>query len=139
MRIIPNFNFNGQCSEAIQLYQRAFNAKVVSCITNKEATWEEKSHTLSDAENRIYHAEMEIRDQRVMMCDNGDVPFQPTASLSLTVIFDTKEDLLHAYEIMKQGGSIIYPVQSTSYCSCFVSFFDRFGFRWVLMTECVDA
>lgn len=139
MKITPNFNFDGQCGEAIQLYEKAFRAKVVCCITNKEAVWEASSHTMADGENRIYHAEIEIGDQRVMMCDNEDVPFQPTASLSLTVTFDTKEEVLYAYDLLKEGGTIIYPVQNTAYSSCFVSLFDRFGFRWVLMTESADA
>lgn len=139
MKITPNFNFDGQCSEAIQLYQTAFDAKVVSCMTNKDVVWEDQINAAPEAENRIYHAEIEIRDQRIMMCDNGDVPFQPTASLSLTVSFDTKEDVLRAFEVLKEGGRIIYPVQSTFYSSCFVSLFDRFGFRWVLMTENPEA
>ncbi len=32
MRLItPNFNFNGRCEEAINLYQKAFNAELISC------------------------------------------------------------------------------------------------------------
>ena len=138
MKITPNLNFDGQCSSALQLYQRAFNARIVQCITNKEATWEEPYNVTSETENQIYHAELLIGEQRIMMCDNGDIPFQPTASLSLTVTFDSKEDVLDAYEIMKKGGRIIYPVQSTPYSSCFVSLYDRFGFRWVLMAENPD-
>lgn len=117
------------------MYQQAFKAQIVQCITNKEATWEEPYNVTQETEDKIYHAEMMIGDQRIMMCDNESVSFQPTASLSLTVTFDSKEDVLHAYEILKEDGRIIYPIQSTAYSSCFVSLFDRFGFRWVLMTE----
>ena len=134
MEIIPNFNFDGQCNEAIQLYQRAFNGKVIHCIVD-----EEKNDALIETKKRIYHAEMMIGEQRIMMCDNKDVPFQPSPSLSLTIIFDTKDDVLHAYEILKDGGTILYQVQKTAYSSCFVSLFDRFGFRWVLMAESVNV
>ena len=139
MKITPNFNFNGQCAEAIRLYQRAFNAQVIQCITNKEAVWEEPYNVTPETENQIYHAELMIGEQRVMMCDNANVPFQPTASLSLTVTFDSKEEMLHAFDVLKEGCRIIYPIQSTAYSSCFVSLFDRFGFRWVLMTEKPNA
>lgn len=136
VKITPNFNFNGKCNEAIQLYKEAFNAEIICLIRNCDATWEESySNLLDDEKEYIYHAEMCIGDQRIMMCDNFSVPYQPSASLSLTVTMDTKEDVLHAFEIMEEGCEIIYPIQSTSYSSCFVSFYDKFGFRWVIMTE----
>ena len=139
MKITPNFNFNGQCAEAIQLYQKAFNAQVVQCITNKEAVWEESYNVMAETGNQIYHAEMMIGEQRIMLCDNVNILFQPTASLSLTVTVDSKEEALHAFDVLKEGCRIIYPIQSTAYSSCFVSLFDRFGFRWVLMTEKPNA
>ena len=136
VKITPNFNFNGKCKEAIQLYKEAFNAEIISLIRNGDATWESSYGNLSDDEKEyIYHAEICIGDQRIMMCDNFSVPYQPSASLSLTVTLDTKEEVLHAFEIMEEGCEIIYPIQSTAYSSCFVSFYDKFGFRWVIMTE----
>jgi PhnB protein len=70
-----------------------------------------------------------------MMCDNIDVPFATSLSLSLTVTFDTKEEVKQAYDILKEGSTTIYPLQSTTYSSCMVVFVDKFGFRWGLMTE----
>lgn len=88
--ITPNFNFNGKCYEAIKLYQEAFNAEITSLIRNSDATWEESHKDLSDDEKEyVYHAEIYIGDQRIMMCDNLSVPYQQSASLSLTVTLDT--------------------------------------------------
>ena len=114
MKITPNFNFDGQCGEALRLYQQTFNAKIVQCITNKEATWEEPNNVTRETENQIYHAELMIGEQRIMMCDNASVPFQATSSLSLTVSFDSKEEMLRAYDVIKEGGRIIYPMHSTA-------------------------
>ncbi len=134
--ITPNFNFSGKCFEAIRLYQQAFNAEITSLIRNGDATWEAAYKDLSDEEKEyIYHAEIYIGNQRLMMCDNFNVPYNPSASLSLTVTMDTKDDVIHTFDIMKEGCKIIYPLQSTAYSSCFVSFYDKFGFRWVIMTE----
>lgn len=134
--VTPNFNFNGKCYDAIKLYQEAFRAEITSLIRNGDATWEESHKDMSDAEKEyVHHAEMYIGNQRIMLCDNVSVPFQPSASLSLTITLETKEEVLHAFDIMKEGGRIIYPLQSTPYSSCYVSLFDKFGFRWVIMTE----
>ena len=40
-----------------------------------------------------------------------------------------------AFDIMKEGGQIVYPPQQTPYSSCFLRLVDRFGFSWVIMTE----
>lgn len=134
--ITPNFNFAGQCFEAIKLYQEAFNAEIGCLLRNCDATWEDFHKDLSEEEKEyVYHAEIFIGKQRIMMCDNLDIPFKPSVSLSLTVTMDTKEEVIHAFEVMKEGCEIIYPIHSTAYSSCFVSFIDKFGFRWVIMTE----
>ncbi len=134
--ITPNFNFDGKCYEAIQLYKEAFNAEIGYLLRYSEASWVDFHKELSDEEkDYVYHAEIFIGNQRIMMSDNLDVPFKPSISLSLTVTLDTKEEVIRAFEIMKEGCEVIYPIHSTVYSSCFVSFIDKFGFRWVVMTE----
>lgn len=134
--ITPNFNFNGYCEEAIHLYKKAFNGKIGCFLRYSEAKKEDFDRELSEEEKRyIYHAELTIGNQRIMMCDNLDVPFTTSLSLSLTITFDTKEQVIHAYDILKEGSTTIYPLEGTTYSSCRVVFVDRFGFRWGLMTE----
>lgn len=136
VKVTPNFNFSGNCDEAIQLYQKAFDARLHTLIRNRDAVWDEAVAGMSEEEKEfIYHAEIYIGEQRIMLSDNPDLPLQPVLALSLTVTLDTKEEVMQAFDVMKDGGSIIYPPQETAYSSCFVSLTDRFGFRWVIMTE----
>lgn len=134
--ITPNFNFNGRCEEAINLYQKAFNAKLNCLLRYSDADKRDWDKEL-DAEKAklIYHAELMIGNQRIMMCDNMDVDLVNSTSLSLTVTFDTSDEVKKAYEILKDGSTTIYPIHSTTYSSCEVVFIDKFGFRWGLMTE----
>ena len=134
--ITPNFNFDGHCAEAIALYQRAFGAQVHQLILCRDAVWDESCRNLpEERQNQVYHAELFIGEQRIMLCDNPDVPFEPSRSLSLMVTLDTKEQVLAAYEALAEGGEVIYPPHATPYSSCFASLVDRFGFRWGVMTE----
>lgn len=134
--ITPNFNFAGRCEEAIALYQKAFNAKV-GCLLRysdgNKSDWDKK--LTPEQENYIYHAELFIGDQRIMMCDNMDVDLAKSTALSLTVTFDTKDEVKQAYNILREDSETIYQMQSTTYSSCMVVFIDKFGFRWGLMTE----
>lgn len=134
--ITPNFNFDGRCEEALNLYKKAFNAETGSFIRYSQADKEDFDRELSNDEKRfIYHAELFIGNQRIMMCDNLDVPIKTSLSLSLTVTFDTKEEVQKAYDVLRESSTTIYPLQSTTYSSCMVVFVDKFGFRWGLMTE----
>lgn len=137
--IIPNFNFDGKCEEAIHLYEKAFDAKVTTLLRYSDAKWEDFHKNLTDEQKQyIYHCDMLIGSQRIMMADNLTIPFQKSTALSLTVSMDTKEEVMKAFDVMKNGCEIIYPVHSTTYSSCTVSFIDKFGFRWVIMTEQIE-
>ena len=50
-------------------------------------------------------------------------------------MYDTKEEVQRAYEIMKDGSKTIYKMEATPYSSCRVVFVDKFGIRWGIMTE----
>lgn len=134
--IVPTLNFGGQCEEALQLYKKAFQAEVLCLLRYEDGNKEDCHWNLSEEQKKyIYHAELLIGEQRIMMCDNIDVPFQTSMATFLTVSFDTKEEVEAAYEVMKEGSQTIYEIGSTTYSSCRVVFVDKFGLRWGVMTE----
>lgn len=134
--LTPIFNFNGRCEEAINFYQKAFNAEILFICRYSDAKPEDYNKELTDIEKQyIYHSELLIGKQRIMMADNMDFPFIQSHSLSLIVTLDTKEEVQAAFDVMQEGCTIIYPIHSTTYSSCSVRFIDKFGFSWVIMTE----
>ncbi len=136
IKITPNFNFNGQCEEAIYLYEKAFGAKIECLLRYSDARLEDCDKKLTqEQKNYIYHAEVYIGNQRIMLADNMDIDFRPSSALSLTVTMETKNDVIKAFEVLKDGSEVIYPIHSTTYSSCACSLVDKFGFRWVIMTE----
>lgn len=135
--ITPTFNLCGQCEEAIQLYQKAFNAKIDFMLRYSDADKRDFDAPLTEEQkNYVYHSEIHIGEQRLMFSDIVEFGnLTKSTSLFLTVTLDSAEEVKKAYEIMKDGCTIIYPLQSTTYSSCFVSLIDKFGFRWGIMTE----
>lgn len=135
-KVTPNFNFNGTCGEALNLYQKAFSAKVDFVLHYCDAKPEDFPTELTAEQKRyVYHSEVYFGEQRIMMADNLTIPFHPGTALSLTVSMDSAEEVRNAYDVLKDGCQIIYPIHSTTYSSCTVSLIDKFGFRWVIMTE----
>lgn len=94
-----------------------------------------KRELSEEQKDYVYHAELYIDGQRIMMADNLDILFRPSTALSLTVTMSRKEEVLAAFEVLEDGGEVIYPPHSTTYSSCTTNVIDRFGFRWVIMTK----
>ena len=136
MNFVPTFNFGGNCREALQLYEKAFHGKISCLITYGEANDPVYNPVLKENQREyIYHSELILGHQRIIMSDNVDIEFQTCYSNFLTMMCDTKEEVQRAYDIMKVGSTTIYQMGATSYSSCRVAFVDRFGIRWGIMTE----
>lgn len=136
MQIVPTLNFGGNCREAIQLYARAFNGRISCLITYGEANDPQYNPLLEEHQkDYVYHAELVLGGQRIIMSDHVDIEFQTCYSNFLTIMYDTKEEVRRAYDVMRAGSRTIYPLEATPYSSCRVVFVDRFGIRWGIMTE----
>ena len=134
--LTPVFHFNGQCEEAIELYKKAFSADLKFIMRYSDADIRDFDVTLTDDwKDMVYHSELMIGEQRIMMADEMDVEQAKSISHFLTVTFDTPEEVKRAYEVLEEGATVIYPLHSTTYSSCTASIVDKFGFRWGLMME----
>lgn len=136
MKIIPTLNFGGTCREAIKMYEKAYEGKITCLISYREANDPAYMPLLNEEQkDYIYHAELVIGNQRIIMSDHVDIEFSVCYSNFLTIVYDTKEEVQRAYEIMKEGSKTIYKMEATPYSSCRVVFVDKFGIRWGIMTE----
>lgn len=136
MQITPTLNFGGTCREAIQMYKKAFEGKITCLISYREANDPAYMPLLSEEQkDYIYHAELVLGNQRIIMSDHLDIEFTVCYSNFLTIMYDTKEEVQRAYEVMKAGSKTIYEMEATPYSSCRVVFIDKFGIRWGIMTE----
>lgn len=135
MQIVPTLNFGGLCRDAISMYEKAFGGKITSLITYREANDPAYMPLLTEEQkDYIYHAELMLGGQRIIMSDHADIEFTVCYSNFLTVMFDTKEEVERAYGVMKEGSRSIYEIGETPYSACRVVFVDRFGIRWGIMT-----
>ena len=136
MKITPTLNFGGQCREAIHAYAAAFGGVIPCLITYREANDPAYLPLLTEEQKDwIYHAELLLDGQRILMSDHADIVFTTCYSNFLTLMFDTADEVRRAYAALEAGSTAIYPIGATPYSACRVVFVDRFGIRWGLMTE----
>ena len=91
------------------MYEKAFRGQIICLITYGEADDPQYNPLLRD--NQICYSNF------------------------LTMMYDVKEEVQRAYEIMREGSKTIYTMETTPYSSCRVFFVDRFGIRWGIMAE----
>ncbi|MCH5349035.1 MAG: VOC family protein, partial [Oscillospiraceae bacterium] len=66
MNIVPTLNFGGNCREAIQMYEKAFNGKIRCLITYGEANDPAYNSLLKEHQKEyIYHSELLLGNQRI--------------------------------------------------------------------------
>ena len=137
--VTPCINFAGQCEEAMALYEKAFGATTKFMMRYSDADKQDWNKPLTDDQKKmIYHAEMLIGTQRIMFADIIEFDLSKGTSVFLTITFEDAASVKRAYEVLKEGSTIVYPMVSTTYSSCFVSLIDKFRIRWALMTEQTD-
>jgi len=129
--IIPALHFCGDCIEAIALYEKAFNTKAETIITNRD--FEPDGHVYAD-DHEIAHAEMTIRGTKVFMNDRfGNERRTTYCGVRLIIMFKSVDELLACYEYFKDGSEIIDEFEKVSYSELAGIFLDKFGVQWGFM------
>ena len=132
MKVSPYLHFNGNCAEAIALYEKAFGAKAE--IVRYGETPPSAGYTVpAGTENNIMHAAIGAGDGVIFLCD---VPPGSKAeigdAMTVMIILESIEEVKAAFDILKQGGNVGMELQETFWTKCFGSLNDKFGIPWML-------
>jgi len=141
-KIIPSFTFSGQCSQAIELYKNAFGAEIKVKLLYSDANPNDFKYENEDEKNFIFHSQLKIGDQIIILSDDSggmlsdDIQGKTgkTSLQNLLVSFSSDVEFMKAYDVLSDGATIVVPIHSTSYASCYTFLIDKFGGRWELMS-----
>ena len=110
MKITPTLNFGGQCREAIFQYAKVFGGEITCLVSYRDANDPAYMPLLTEAQKDwIYHAELLLDGQRIIMSDHADIAFQTCYSNFLTIMYDTKEEVQRAYAVLQEGSTTSIP------------------------------
>jgi len=140
-KVVPILCFAGQASQAIDLYKKAFGARVIEKLTYADMNPADlESEVKNEQKSLIGYSEIEIRGQIIALCDDSEAaekrrPVSGNSFLiDLLVHFNSDEELKTAYEVLTEGGTVTAPLVSQTYCSLTCALIDKFGGRWQLMS-----
>lgn len=136
MQITPYLNFNGNCAEAIELYEKAFGVKA-QVMRYKDAPPSEEYQPIEGTENFVMHACLTNRkDYTVFLSDvlpNMSSSFGNGMSISIKL--DSADKVKLAFETLKQGGKVTMELQETFWNKYFGSLEDKFGVNWLISID----
>ena len=127
--------FNGNCVEAIKLYEKAFGTKANYC-QYKDAPPNVDYSIQSGTEDLVMHCVLPIGNSTIYLADT--TPDQPAAFSNgsfACVELDSAEDVKAAFEVLKDGGKVFFEAQETFWNNCYAELEDRFGLKWSIMIE----
>lgn len=103
--------------EAVELYKRAFGAEV---------------HALYPDERGGYmHSELTVYGQSFAVSElYGEARPGNTMQFCFELGEDRKDELMTAYEALKDGAAVETPPGVCDYSPCMFALTDRFGVRW---------
>lgn len=116
MQIIPTLHFNRTCEKAIDLYQRAFGCTVKCLLYYSDAVKAGWIQADSERMNMVYHSEILFGEQEVRMSDCVGEASDLSQEVFLTVKFEKAEQVEQAFNILKEKGTVIVPLERPPYC-----------------------
>ncbi len=137
MKIRPYLTYRGECSEAIELYKRAFCTEALQILRFGEMP-PNPNFTIPEAyKQQVVQCTLKIGDDFIRMSDCGpqqplNAPESERVSLALEA---TVEEVRHAFAVLAESGRVGMPLAETFYSPCTGVVFDKFGVMWNLVAQ----
>ncbi|MGH9586042.1 MAG: VOC family protein [Acidobacteriaceae bacterium] len=134
MKVMTYLNFNGDCRQAFEMYERVLGGKITFMMTNGESPMADK--TPPEAKDRIMHASLEIPGGGAIL--GADHPegkqVQPTGFCVCAHVKEKSEGE-RVFKGLSEGGKIQMEFEKTFFSSGFGMCIDKFGVPWMVNTE----
>jgi PhnB protein len=133
MRVNPYLNFNGNCKEAFEFYEKVFKTKIVHLMTHANSPMAE--HTPPNWQDKVMHVAMKIGETFIFGSDAPPSMYQPPAGLYVSVSIETIEESERVFAELSEGAQIAMPLQEMFWAHRFGMLTDRFGIPWMINCE----
>ncbi len=136
MKIIPYLNFNGNCAQAIEFYEKVFCAKAMTLYYKDTAKFDPSFTIDKGKENWVMHSNMNLPDgEMIQFADCADNGKAVGTNICIQLNYKTADEVKATYMALKDGARIICDAQPTFYSPMYAELVDKFGIRWSIIQE----
>jgi PhnB protein len=135
MKVNTYLNFNGNCAEALDFYEKHLGAKVTSKtkFADMSSTGAPQNLPPGLNPNGIMHARFMLGDTAVMASDAPKA--EPMRSAYLCLAVDSNEEAERIFNALTEGGEVFMPMGEQFFAHRFGQFRDKFGVNWMVIHE----
>lgn len=136
MKVNPYIVTNGNGREAVEFYQKVFDAEVIGIQSFGQMPASPDMPMPEEAKNLIAHALFKIGETEIMLSDNfpGN-SYQLGDQLNLCIMADDKEQAKKYYDALQDGGKVDMPLQETFWSPAYGIVTDKFGVTFQISTQ----
>jgi PhnB protein len=125
----PYLMFDGNAKEALEYYREVFGGEISNLQTYGEADYP----TPPEADDRVIHAQFRKDDLFLMVSDAFPGSSVVVGSnISLTLEFESDEEIQKVYDALKQKGTVLMELQDTFWGAKYAKVQDTYGVIWDL-------
>lgn len=136
MAINPYINFAGNCREAVEFYSNVFGVQPRGTMTFGEMPPDPDRPMPEEAKKLIMHSELPIGGDTLMFSDTfPGMPLTVGNNISLTLVSTNRDDIVKAYNGLKEGGRVTMELQQTFWTPLYAMVTDKFGIPWQLSLD----
>ena len=128
IRIAPHLTFDGQCREAIQMYQQIFGGTIATMLTYGDSPI--ASQIDPRWHSRIVHATLQFGESEFTGADLMPHDYRKPEGFFVTVTIEEATLAEKIFQQLAQNGEVRLPFQSTFWSPGFGVVIDQYGVPW---------
>jgi PhnB protein len=123
--------FNGDCADALALYQAAFGAEVHTLIRFRDTP--DAANVAPEWQDKVMHALFSLGSTAIMVSDGQfGQPRKDYTGFTLSIAANDAASGERIFNALAEGGNVLTPWQSTFFTQGFGMVQDRFGVPWLI-------
>ncbi|RNB73233.1 VOC family protein [Brevibacillus panacihumi] len=136
LRLIPYLVMDGNAREAIDFYEKALDAQILSLQAFGDMPENPDFPLPEEAKNRIAHAMLKVGESELMFSDAfPGQPIQAGNHVTICIQVNDAEQAKKLYDALQQDGKVNMPLQETFFSPAFGNVRDKFGVTFQIYTE----
>lgn len=124
---------DGKASEAVEFYQKVFNAKLNNLFRLGDMPEDPSQPLPPQMKQLVGDSEIDIQGTIVHVSDMKSEGKTHDGHISLMIYLDTESELKRVYEMLSGDGEILMEISSQPFAKMYAWVKDIFGVSWQLM------
>jgi PhnB protein len=133
MQISAYLNFNGDCREAFEFYEKATGGKILMMTTFDDSPAD--MNLPPDWGDKIIHARMQYGNTLLMGSDAPPGRQSKPAGFGISLNVDSPADAERVFNALSEGAEVHMPISETFFAHRFGMLKDRYGMPWMVIAE----